>query len=68
MHTHNTYSMDDEAQSDTSDEKSTNRETPVEQQPRDLPATFSRHLVNRFGVIGHHCIGSKTVNEAESQN
>ena len=61
MHTHSIYSMDDEALLDTSDDVNTIRETTLEQQ-RDSPATFSRHLVNRFGIIGHHNIGSETVN------
>ena len=57
--------MDDEALLDTSNDESTIRETPLEQQ-RDSPTTFSRHLVNRFGIIGHHNISSEAVSQPEN--
>ena len=65
MHTHSVYSMDDEALLDTSDDENTTRETPLEQ--TSLPATFSRYLVDRFRIIGHHNISSETINQPENQ-
>ena len=54
--------MDDEALLDASDDESTIRETPLERQQRDSPATFSGHLVDHFGIIGHRNVSSENVN------
>ena len=47
----------------SSDDENTTQETPH----RDSPATFSKHLVNRFGIIGHHNVSSETVNPSDNQ-
>ena len=54
--------MDDEILLDTSIDESTIRETLLEQQQRDSPVTFSGHLVDHFGIIGHHNVSSENVN------
>ena len=51
--------MDEEELLGTSDDENTIQET---LQQNGSPATFFKHLVNRFGIIGHHNIGSETVN------
>ena len=58
--------MDDEGLLDVSEDEDTIRETPVDQQ-RDLPATFSRSLVDRLGIIGHNSTCSETVNLPDKQ-
>ena len=56
--------MDEEELLGTSDDENTIQETP---QQRDSPVTFSKHLVNRFGIIGHHNVSSETVNLPDNQ-
>ena len=47
----------------SSDDEHTIQETPQ----RDSLETFSKHLVNRFGIIGHHNVSSETVNPPDNQ-
>ena len=56
--------MDEEELLGTSDDENTVQETP---QQRDSPVTFSKHLVNHFGIIGHRNICSETINPPENQ-
>ena len=37
-----------------------------ETQSGDSPATFSKNLVNRFKITGHHQTGSETVNSTNN--
>ena len=59
--------MDDEGLLDISEDEDTIRETPMDLH-RDSPATFSRNLVDRLGIIGHNSTGTETVNPPENQN
>ena len=54
---------EEELLGNSSDDENTIQETPQ----RDSPATFSKHLVNRFGIIGHHNVSSETVNRPDNQ-
>ena len=57
--------MDEEELLDnSSDDENTIQETPQ----RDSPVTFSKHLVNRFGIIDHHNVSSETVNLPDNQS
>ena len=59
---YNMYSMDDSALLDvSSDDKTTIRET----SQRDLPATFSRNLIDTI-ILSHQKPGSETVNPTKN--
>ena len=55
---------EEELLGNSSDDENTIQETPQ----RDSPVTFSKHLVNRFGIIGHHNVSSETINLPDNQS
>ena len=54
---------EEELLGNSSDDENTIQETPQ----RDSPVTFSKYLVNRFGIIGHHNVSSETINPPDNQ-
>ena len=54
---------EEELLGNSSDDENTIQET----LQRDTPATFSKHLVNHFGIIAHHNVSSETVNPPDNQ-